>query len=156
MQTAVEWLINELGEYFPHEIGGIHLMVEQAKKMEKQQMFGFTNHHHVIGEGTERFFKEEFELWYNETYGSKGSDNLPKIENKDSFGEISEEDEKTNSQRFDEFMDLVKSSQTEISDEEIFKQSVLAMEERYGSGCNEEIDAHFRGAIWYKEQLKSK
>ena len=30
-QTAVDWLIDELGEYFPHEIGGIHLMVKQAK-----------------------------------------------------------------------------------------------------------------------------
>jgi hypothetical protein len=36
-QTAVEWLIEELGEYFPHEIGGIHLMVNKAKEMEKQQ-----------------------------------------------------------------------------------------------------------------------
>jgi len=45
-------------------------------------------------------------------------------------------------------------SSQEISDEEIFKQSVLAMEERYGSGCDEEIDAHFRGAVWYREQLK--
>jgi len=47
-------------------------------------------------------------------------------------------------------------SSQEISDEEIFKQSVLAMEERYGSGCDEEIDAHFRGAVWYREQLKEK
>ncbi len=46
--------------------------------------------------------------------------------------------------------------QQEISDEEIFKQSIKAMEERYGSGCDEEIDAHFRGAIWYREQLKKK
>jgi hypothetical protein len=37
-QTAVEWLIEELGEYFPHEIGGIHLMVNQAKAMEKEQI----------------------------------------------------------------------------------------------------------------------
>ena len=28
------------------------------------------------------------------------------------------------------------------------------MEERYGSGCDEEIDAHFRGGIWYREQSK--
>jgi len=34
-QTAVRWLIEELGEYFPHEIGGIHLMVEKAEQMEK-------------------------------------------------------------------------------------------------------------------------
>ncbi len=37
-QTAVQWLIEELGEYFPHEIGGIHLMVEKAKQMEKDQI----------------------------------------------------------------------------------------------------------------------
>ena len=48
------------------------------------------------------------------------------------------------------------SSQTEISDDEIFKQSVSAMEEYYGSGCETEIDAYFRGAIWYREQLKKK
>lgn len=36
-QTAVEWLIEELGEYFPNEIAGIHLMVEQAKEMEKKE-----------------------------------------------------------------------------------------------------------------------
>jgi len=43
----------------------------------------------------------------------------------------------------------------EITDEEIFKQSVLVMEERYGSGCDKEINAHFRGAVWYREQLNS-
>ena len=37
-QTAIEWLIEELGEYFPHEIGGIHLMVDRAKQMEKEQI----------------------------------------------------------------------------------------------------------------------
>lgn len=46
------------------------------------------------------------------------------------------------------------SSQTEISDDDIFQQAILAMEEIYGSGCEEEIDAYFRGAKWYKEQLK--
>ncbi len=46
------------------------------------------------------------------------------------------------------------SIQTEISDEEIFKQSVLAMEEHYGYGCETEIDAYFRGAVWYREHLK--
>ncbi len=36
-QTAVEWLIEDLGEYFPWGIGGIEYMVNQAKKMEKEQ-----------------------------------------------------------------------------------------------------------------------
>lgn len=67
-QTAVEWLIEELGEYFPHEIGGIHLMVEQAKQMEKEQ----------IREAYYRGVRDEwegagkdFEDYYNETYGKK-------------------------------------------------------------------------------------
>jgi hypothetical protein len=30
------------------------------------------------------------------------------------------------------------------------------MEDWYGSDCKEEIDAHFRGAIWYREQLKQR
>jgi len=36
-QTAVDFLIQELGEYFPIGIGGIELMVEKAKEIEKQQ-----------------------------------------------------------------------------------------------------------------------
>ena len=76
-QTAVNYLIHSIHEdMFQLSKSEVEWkeIFEQAKAMEKQQMFGFTNHHHVIGEGTERFFKEEFELWYNETYGSKGSD----------------------------------------------------------------------------------
>jgi hypothetical protein len=41
MKTAVEWLVEELGEYFPNEIGGIHLMIKQAKEMEKQRTIDF-------------------------------------------------------------------------------------------------------------------
>ena len=37
-QTAIDWLIEELGEYFPQEIGGIHLMVQKAKQMEAMQL----------------------------------------------------------------------------------------------------------------------
>lgn len=36
--TAVDWLIKQLGEYFPHEIGGIELLVDQAKKLEREQI----------------------------------------------------------------------------------------------------------------------
>jgi hypothetical protein len=41
-----------------------------------------------------------------------------------------------------------------VSDEEIFKQSIKEMEEWYGSGCDSEIDAYFRGAKWMQKQLK--
>ena len=43
-----------------------------------------------------------------------------------------------------------------LIDKDIFDQAVLAMEEHYGSGCQEEIDAYFRGAKWMQEQLKQK
>ena len=41
-----------------------------------------------------------------------------------------------------------------LIDKDIFNQAILAMEEMYGSGCDAEIDAYFRGAVWYREQLK--
>ena len=43
-----------------------------------------------------------------------------------------------------------------LIDKDIFNQAILAMEEMYGSGCDAEIDAYFRGAVWYREQLKKK
>jgi hypothetical protein len=71
-QTAVEWLIQELGEYFPHEIGGIHLMVEQAKQMEKEQIIDAYNKNLT---GFNKLEQEEIGLnwsedFYNETYGN--------------------------------------------------------------------------------------
>jgi hypothetical protein len=66
-QTAVEWLIQELGEYFPHEIGGIHLMVDKAKQMEKEQIKdAFTDG--CIGELYELNAYYTSEKYYNETY----------------------------------------------------------------------------------------
>ena len=41
-----------------------------------------------------------------------------------------------------------------LLDKDIFDQATLAMEEDYGSGCTEEIDAYFRGAKWMQNQLK--
>lgn len=40
-----------------------------------------------------------------------------------------------------------------LIDKDIFDQAILAMEEMYGSGCDTEIDAYFRGAKWMQEQL---
>jgi len=42
-----------------------------------------------------------------------------------------------------------------LIDKDIFNQAILAMEEMYGSGCDAEIDAYFRGAKWMQEQLKN-
>jgi len=43
-----------------------------------------------------------------------------------------------------------------ISDDVLFEQATVEMEERYGSGCEEEIDAYFRGAKWMQKQFKNK
>ena len=50
----------------------------------------------------------------------------------------------------------IKQNVEKLIDKDIFDQAILAMEEMYGSGCDSEIDAYFRGAIWYREQLKLK
>ena len=46
-QTAVEWLIEELGEYFPIGIGGIELMVEKAKKIPRQIFYISNNRKNI-------------------------------------------------------------------------------------------------------------
>lgn len=63
-QTAVEWLIQELGEYFPHEVGGIELVVNKAKQMEKEQITDA----YTMGsyDMAEKEFKPE--QYYSETY----------------------------------------------------------------------------------------
>lgn len=48
----------------------------------------------------------------------------------------------------------IKQNVQKLLDKDIFNQATLAMEERYGSGCEEEIDAYFRGAKWMQEQFK--
>ena len=41
-----------------------------------------------------------------------------------------------------------------ISDDVLFEQATVAMEEIYGYGCETEIDAYFRGAKWMQKQFK--
>jgi hypothetical protein len=66
--TAVEWLIEELGEYFPHEIGGIHLMVNKAKAMEKEQILKAYDKGYCMGDF--ELTNEDIEKYYKETYES--------------------------------------------------------------------------------------
>ena len=64
-QTAVDWLLDRFlfaGWGLPVE------WREQAKAMEKEQMFAYTKDKQVIGEHTEKFFTEDFEQYYNEKY----------------------------------------------------------------------------------------
>ena len=52
-QTAVEYLIQRLGEYFPYHIGGIEMFVKQAKQIEKEQIKNAFNEGFRQGELTE-------------------------------------------------------------------------------------------------------
>ena len=47
----------------------------------------------------------------------------------------------------------IKQNVQKLIDKDIFDQATLAMEEHYGSGCETEIDAYFRGAKWMQEQF---
>lgn len=47
----------------------------------------------------------------------------------------------------------IKNNVQKLIDKDIFDQAILAMEDHYGSGCDTEIDAYFRGAKWMQEQL---
>jgi hypothetical protein len=50
---------------------------------------------------------------------------------------------------------LIQQNKFTISDEVLFEQATVAMEQHYGYGCETEIDAYFRGAKWILEQLKN-
>ena len=72
-QTAVEWFVEEMFKqgYFNDKqltISNIKHFVKQAKEMEKEQMFSYTKEKQVIGENSMKFFKEDFEQYYNKTY----------------------------------------------------------------------------------------
>jgi hypothetical protein len=73
--TAVEWLIEDLGEYFPHGVGGIELMVKKAKQMEKKQIKDayLTCHKEYTAYGKHWEMgmdeKETFEQYYEQKYG---------------------------------------------------------------------------------------
>jgi len=77
-QSSVEWLIAELGEYFPHEIGGINLMVEKAKEMHREETKTAWNHGFDWGQMEQSLAEQgkpstliDSEHYYNETYGTR-------------------------------------------------------------------------------------
>ena len=78
IMTAVEWLDNELwalklklrgGEisldfYFEQKIK----LINQAKEMEREQMWEYIKKNYCIGHNSLEFHRLEFEQYYNETY----------------------------------------------------------------------------------------
>ena len=126
--TAINYLAKEiddiLGQIFTDTQNLLIVdAINKAKQIEKEQIMNAYN----VGNPY-----KTAEQYYNETYGSKGSDEF----------------EKTNSQRFDEFMQLVTSSQIEISDEKIEN---VAWEKYIGDSARL---GFIEGAKWYREKLK--
>lgn len=62
------------------------------------------------------------------------------MDGKNSLNKISDEQIKKNVQK--------------LIDKDIFNQAILAMEDFYGSGCDSEIDAYFRGAKWMQNEIE--
>jgi len=125
-QTAVEWLQEQLNPDMKTMQGHIiQDLLDQAKAMEKEQIIK-ANEDASTNELGEFLNGKQY---YNETYERKVSDDhLPDVN------------------------EMVASVQ-KLIDKDIFNQAILAMEEMYGSGCDAEIDAYFRGAKWMKEEL---
>jgi hypothetical protein len=71
-QTAVEWLVQYVhSEQYQKAFGQTYIsieLLEQAKAIEKEQMFSYTKQRQIIGEYSMKFFTEDFEQYYNETY----------------------------------------------------------------------------------------
>jgi t-SNARE complex subunit (syntaxin) len=70
-QTAVEWLCSQIYTIQVEiEAGNTHLKnkINQAKEMEKQQMFEYIKNNYCIGHRSLEFHRLEFEQYYNETF----------------------------------------------------------------------------------------
>lgn len=67
-KTAIDFLINELGEYFPHYVGGIEMVVGQAKKLEREQIEDAYNASLLSNTQT-------FEHYWEQTYGGQHDPN---------------------------------------------------------------------------------
>lgn len=131
-QTAVDYLVEKLIKlgYLHSENYGqsqvVKKVIEQAKVMEKEQIINTYKEAQVL---VVLDYTKRAEQFYYETYESNGSD--------DHIGDANE---------------MVASVQ-KLIDKDIFNQAILAMEEMYGSGCDAEIDAYFRGAKWMRQEL---
>lgn len=143
MQTAVEYFDEQIQErVIAQDVVARKIIIEismedymdikrQAEEMEKQHIIDA----HLIGliRSLEMEATKQATEYYNETYGSKGSDDTLKENHIVDTNEMV-------------------SSQTEISDKEIWNEAkTCALEELITS-----VDSFVDGAKWYREQLKKK
>jgi len=73
-QTAVEWLYERMERMIPrsalYNIDKIQYF-EQAKEMEKEQMWHYIKMNYVNGDNSFEYHRKEFQQYYQETYKSK-------------------------------------------------------------------------------------
>lgn len=69
-KTAVEWFNQQLvdRQNGNGDSRSRDEIFEQAKEMEKQQMFDYVKNKYVIGEHSLKFHQEKFEKYYNEIF----------------------------------------------------------------------------------------
>jgi hypothetical protein len=173
-QTAVEWLKKELEDYGSNS----HLSLDwntfdelckQAKAMEREQIIDAYYYDPNCDE-----IKDDGEQYYNETYGGHCVDANEMIDHNGDANKMVELPQQELSHESWEGCDgcteqdeimykngyvkgynaAISELPKEISDKVLFEQAILAMEDMYGSGCDAEIDAYFRGAKWMQKQLK--
>jgi len=73
--TAVEWLISIIERYIEHlsedDLKNLSDLFEQAKEMEKEQMWHYIKMNYVNGDNSFEYHRKEFQQYYQETYKSK-------------------------------------------------------------------------------------
>jgi hypothetical protein len=70
-QTAVQWLENELQEYFFHGNGTLETIWKQAKEMEKKQIIDARVDGDTWSTAIKEMRTEYAEQYYNETFNTK-------------------------------------------------------------------------------------
>lgn len=69
-QTALEMFAESLRLRHKEAYNDMYEDIEAYyKKIEKEQMLAFTEYDRMIGPATEKYFREEFEKWYQEKFG---------------------------------------------------------------------------------------
>ena len=167
--TAVEFLLSHMWttDWVNYTREEKLEVIEEAKEMEKEQMSRiYEGLLQNVGTSIKQSDLPTFEQYYNETYGSKGSDDhnedMLEMVNKDIsyWKQNCEENYITTPisvlRYISELEKLVPtSSQTEISDEEIEKGAIDWYEkERPYKPSAIALNTWLNACKWYKEQLK--
>lgn len=151
--TAVEWLVREINQKIDFismdKWDIIRDIVNQAKAMEKKQMADAQSYAISNADMSNNRGYFDCEKYYYGTYAGNGSELGNSLEWN---GEVTQG--RNHIVDTNEMIKHIVDANEMVSEDEVFKQSIKEMEEWYGSGCDSEIDAYFRGAMWMKKQLK--